>query len=101
METDEYVVVIGSAGLDIRARSQEILTDGIPGAGVVRQSVGGVARNIAENLARLEVPTILLTALGHDLSGQRVLRNCRRAGIDCQYLQQIEGERTGTYVALQ
>ena len=46
----------------------------------MRNSVGGVARNIAENLARLEVPTILLSAVGQDLRRLRpgVHGSCRR-----------------------
>jgi pseudouridine kinase len=98
---DGHVVVIGSAGIDIKGRPlQEPLSWGVPNLGRVRNSVGGVARNIAENLARLEVPVTLLTAIGNDAAGHRVLRTCERAGIDCRYAQRVPGARTGTYMAL-
>jgi pseudouridine kinase len=100
MEADDYVVVIGSAGLDIKARPDQRLAPGISSPGVIRNTVGGVARNIAENLARLEVPTTLLTVLGQDVPGQRVLHSCHRAGINTQSIQQIRGERTGCSLAL-
>ncbi|GAB4314825.1 MAG: winged helix-turn-helix transcriptional regulator [Phototrophicales bacterium] len=96
-----HVLVIGSAGIDIKARAAGDLTWEQPNIGTVRNTVGGVARNIAENLSRLEVPTVLLTMVGHDSSGVRVLRSCNRAGIDTSHIRRIKGARTGTYVALQ
>lgn len=98
---DGHVLVIGSAGVDVKGRPlQEPLSWGVPNLGHVRNSVGGVARNIAENLARLEVPVTLLTALGMDSAGQRVQRACERAGINCRYIQRLPGSRTRTYMAL-
>lgn len=98
---DGHVLVIGSSGIDIKGRpNQATLNWGMPNLGRVRNSVGGVARNIAENLARLEVPTVLLTAVGKDSAGRRVLRACERAGIDCSFVRYIPTGRTGTYMAL-
>jgi pseudouridine kinase len=98
---ESYVLVIGSAGIDVKGRPlQPSLQWESPNLGVVRNSVGGVARNIAENLARLEVPTILLTAVGDDSQADRVVNTCFDAGIDCSYVRRIPGERTGTYIAL-
>lgn len=97
---DGHVLVIGSAGIDIKGRPWEAVEWETPNLGRVRNSVGGVARNIAENLSRLEIPTVLLTAVGKDAAGRRVIRTCERAGIDCSYIRQIPGGRTGTYVAL-
>ncbi|MCU0512203.1 MAG: carbohydrate kinase family protein [Anaerolineae bacterium] len=94
-----YVLVIGSAGIDIKGRPDSPLQPGQPNPGRVRNSVGGVARNIAENLARLEMPVVLLTALGDDTGGLRVLDECRAAGIDCDSVQIIPESRTGTYLA--
>jgi pseudouridine kinase len=101
MDTEEgHVLVIGSAGIDIKGRPLQEVVWETSNLGRVRNSVGGVARNIAENLARLEVPTVLLTAVGKDPAGKRVLSACQRVGIDCSYIRQIPGARTGTYMAL-
>jgi pseudouridine kinase len=97
---DGHVLVIGSAGIDVKGLPAQDIIWETPNLGSVRNSVGGVARNIAENLARLEVPTIMLTAIGQDFTGKRVLRTCERAGIDTRYIRRIPGERTGTYMAL-
>jgi len=95
-----YVLVIGSAGLDVKGRPAGDLKPGTSNLGQVRNSVGGVARNIAENLARLEVETVLLTAIGDDVEGKRVLEQCQSNEIDCSHVRIMSGARTGTYLAL-
>jgi pseudouridine kinase len=50
-------------------------------AGRVRIAPGGTARNIAENLARLDVPTRLLTAVGDDEQGRLLVQHARSTGI--------------------
>jgi len=96
----QHVLVIGSAGIDVKARPAEKLAPGSAVPGLIRDSVGGVARNIAENLARLEVPTVLLTAVGGDAPGARVLDRCRDAGVNVSRALVIPEARTGHYVAL-
>lgn len=95
-----YVLVIGSAGIDVKGKPDSSLAYGMPNPGRVRNSVGGVARNIAENLARLEIPTVLLTAVGDDAEGERVIDACEDAGIDCDSVVVVDDARTGTYMAL-
>ncbi|MBZ0298886.1 MAG: carbohydrate kinase family protein [Anaerolineae bacterium] len=95
-----HVLVIGSAGIDVKGRPTQELEWETSNLGRVRNSVGGVARNIAENLARLEVETILLTAVGKDNAGRRVIHKCEDAGINCARVQTIPQARTGTYLAL-
>ncbi len=96
---NRYVLVIGSAGIDIKGRPDYTLAQGASVPGRIRSSVGGVGRNIAENLARLEVPVMLLSAVGDDPSGAQVLEGCREAGIDTSFVRVIPGERTGHYMA--
>lgn len=95
-----YVLVIGSSGIDIKGRPIGELEWDRPNLGIVRNSVGGVARNIAENLARLEVPTVLLTAVGKDSEGSRVLEQCAESGIDCTNVLVTADSHTGIYMAL-
>jgi pseudouridine kinase len=95
-----YVLVIGSAGLDVKGRAAGDLLWEQPNLGQVRQSIGGVARNIAENLARLEVDTILLSAVGKDLNGRRVLKQTSASGVDVSHVRQVKDARTSAYVAV-
>lgn len=94
------VLVIGSAGIDVKGTPYQELVWGSPNVGGIRMSVGGVARNIAENLARLEVPITLLTAVGDDFAGDYILEVCEDAGIDCESVRQIPDAQSGTYLAL-
>ncbi|MEO0562925.1 MAG: PfkB family carbohydrate kinase, partial [Chloroflexota bacterium] len=95
-----YVLVIGSSGIDIKARPDAPFVLETSNLGRVRNSLGGVARNIAENLARLEVQTILLTAVGEDAEGDRVLRESEDAGINCQHVRRVAEVQTGTSFSL-
>jgi pseudouridine kinase len=82
MDEHSPVVVIGAAAMDTKGRPRVILRPGSSSEGDVRVSVGGAGRNIAENLARLSVSTSLLTAVGKDGSGQRILSQARASGIN-------------------
>jgi pseudouridine kinase len=96
------VLVIGSASMDTVARATEALSKGSSTPGWIRRAYGGVARNIAENLARLDVPTRLITAVGDDEDGRALLAHAADAGIDVEHALVVEDSEvaTGGYVAL-
>jgi pseudouridine kinase len=100
MNTDRPVLVIGASGIDIKARASGPVQMATFNPGTVRNSVGGVARNIAENLARLEVPTILLSAVGDDATGDFLLARTAEAGVDTSHVLHIPDTQTGSYVAI-
>lgn len=100
MREEGHVLVIGAAGLDIKGQPKRSPVPGTSIPGRIRTSVGGVARNIAENLARLDVETILLTAIGDDPAGEQLLNQAAASGIDVSNIVVIEGQRTGAYMAL-
>jgi pseudouridine kinase len=100
MSEEGHVLVIGAAGMDIKGRPDQLLVRGSSTPGRIRTSAGGVARNIAENLARLDVETVLLTAVGDDLTGEYMLGQAAASGIDVSSVLIAKGQRTGTYVAL-
>ena len=57
-------------------------------------SVGGVGRNIAENLARLGVKTALsLAFVGNDANGRLVREACASAGVDLSLIDHWTGAR--------
>ena len=83
IDDNEYVLVIGSAGIDVKGTPLGEVAQGIASDGRIRNSVGGVARNIAEMLARLEIPIVLISAVGDDAEGERVIEACEAVDIDC------------------
>jgi pseudouridine kinase len=56
------VMCIGAANLDRKLRTIAAMQLGTSNPATAEEVYGGVARNIAENLARLNLPTALLTA---------------------------------------
>ncbi|MFC4455000.1 carbohydrate kinase family protein [Deinococcus sonorensis] len=64
-----------------------------------RMTPGGVARNVAENLARLAVAVRLLGAVGRDPLGDAVLQQTGAAGVDVSGVLRLSGP-TGTYTAV-
>lgn len=60
---------------------------------------GGVARNVAENLARLRVPVAIVTAVGADAEGDRLMQNLRDCGIDVRGVRRADA-RSDEYVAV-
>ncbi len=97
---ERSVLVIGSAALDAKARVREPLTRGSSVPGQIRISVGGVARNVAECLARFEVPTQLLTVVGDDTLGAYILDVTARAGVDVSPTLCVPGARSGAFFAM-
>jgi len=93
------VVVIGGANVDIKGRTSGPCVSGTSNPGNVTVSVGGVGRNIADNLARLGVEVSLITALGDDANGQFLRHACAAAGIDLA-LTVTMADTTGTYLAI-
>lgn len=100
MDADRPVIVIGASGIDVKGHTNAVPQIGRSNMGVVRNSVGGVARNIAENLARLEVPTFLLSSVGQDSFGNHVLEHTAAAGVDVSYVLRVPDVHTGSYVAV-
>ena len=95
-----FVAVIGGANIDIHGKSNEALRGKDSNPGTVHTSAGGVARNIAANLARLGVDCRLITAVGNDHHGQMLMRLSRAAGVDTQYVHEIAAAPTSTYLSV-
>lgn len=95
-----HVLVIGAASIDTKGRAEGPIQSGTSTPGAIRVSVGGVGRNIAENLARLGESVILLSAVGDDESGQRILQHAAQCGIDTSHVLVDPSHRTAAYLAV-
>src|SRR5574338_583391 len=93
------VIVIGGANMDFKCQAKAPMVLRTSNPGRMAATVGGVGCNIARNLARLGVPVALISAIGPDEFGERILREARAAGVDVSMT--LSSDRpTGTYVAL-
>ena len=71
--------VIGGANVDVMAASFKPLVEHDSNPGTVSYSIGGVAHNVACNLARMGCPVHFITALADDLFSSAVMNDCRTA----------------------
>jgi pseudouridine kinase len=97
---EDPVLAIGSAGIDIVGRATERLELGTSNPGKFRTSLGGVARDVAENLARLGMQVNLISAVGDDPQGRRLLSETAEAGVNVDHVLHIADQPTGSYLAL-
>jgi pseudouridine kinase len=94
-----YVVCIGGANMDIKCRiaGRTVMASSNPGATVL--APGGVARNIAHNLALLGVDAALIGVVGRDGFGGQLLDATRAAGVDTSGVV-LAADATGSYCAV-
>lgn len=95
------VVVFGGANFDIKGISFTDILPATSNPGKIEFSPGGVARNIAENLTRLEVKTRLVTLVGDDMYGDMLLKEAEKTGIDVSACDKIPHRTSGTYIAIE
>lgn len=98
---EKFVAVLGGANVDILGFPRERFKPGDSNPGSVLQSMGGVGRNIAENLARLNIPVRLLTVLGEDSHGEWILNDTSSAGVDVSHIRRDRSHPTGIYLSVQ
>ncbi|MGB9799848.1 MAG: carbohydrate kinase family protein [Thermanaerothrix sp.] len=98
--SDKRLLVLGAATLDTVGRPFENLQAGTSVPGQVRPSFGGVARNVAENLARLGLPVSLISAVGDDPIGRQLLEYTAKIGVDTSACLRVGDYGTASYIAL-
>lgn len=98
MEKSAYVAVVGAVNLDICGRpgGKLILQDSNPGT--VRNTPGGVGRNIAHDLRLLGEEVAFLTVFGDDLYGVHLREGCEKLGMDLFAAETVKGGHTSTYL---
>lgn len=93
------VVVIGGVNVDIKSRAAALVPR-TSNPGTTHVAPGGVGRNVAEVLARLGVPTSLVSIVGDDAMGATALASCTAAGVDVTGVCTVAGASTGIYHAV-
>jgi len=96
----DHVLVIGATLLDTKGKPTAGLEAGTSNPAEIRHVRGGGARNVAENLARLGAQVLLISAIGDDRTGQRLLAQTAEAGVNTDHVITVQGSHTGSYIAL-
>jgi pseudouridine kinase len=95
-----YVCVIGGANIDLQGFPEKKLKYKDSNPGTLKTSLGGVGRNIAEILAKLGVPTKLITAVGKDSYGTLILENGAGVGLNVENVLISESYATSKYLSI-
>lgn len=96
----EGVVCVGGATVDRIYRARDALRPGTSNPVTSCRSFGGVARNVAESLARLGAKVALVSAVGDDENGRAVAAHLAGLGVDVGRVQVVPGRATAEYVAV-
>ena len=95
------VVCIGSANWDIVGLSEHSFVHGSDRPGRIVRRAGGVALNVAAELAQQAVSVALLTAVGNDAAGIDLLAAAQSMGINVDYVSKYHDMATDSYMAIE
>ena len=93
------IVAIGGANVDRKLHITDQVQLATSNPVTATESVGGVARNIAENLGRLGSKVKLLTTVGQDQDAEMIER-ASSAFIELDLVEKLETQQTGSYTAV-
>ncbi|MFB6468776.1 carbohydrate kinase [Cytobacillus sp. Hz8] len=99
LRESEQIVCIGGANVDRKFYMKEKSQLGTSNPVKSTQSVGGVARNIAENLGRLGMDAVLITACGED-SDWKLIKDSSSLYMNLDHVTTMPGMTTGSYSAV-
>lgn len=99
-KTQGYVTIVGGTNIDIQGFPKNKLIFQDSNMGNVKVSLGGVGRNIGENLVRLGVNTKLISIIGDDVYGNLVLEHSKDIGLDLENTLVLQGENTSVYLSI-
>ncbi|WP_027834646.1 carbohydrate kinase [Maritalea myrionectae] len=96
----QSILCIGGAVMDrvLKLKEPGILETSNPAS--AEETRGGVARNVAENLARLGEPTKLLSIVGDDGAADALSAATTQSGVDLSHMVRNRNLATGTYTAI-
>ncbi|XP_033120671.1 pseudouridine-metabolizing bifunctional protein C1861.05-like [Anneissia japonica] len=92
-------VVVGASiyDLNVMTYGTDVIYGGTTNPGSIQQGVGGVGRNIADCLSRLDVDPLFISVVGDDIEGQSLMSQSNHMDTSC--ITVLIGERTASYCA--
>ncbi|HXA51089.1 MAG TPA: PfkB family carbohydrate kinase, partial [Candidatus Acidoferrum sp.] len=93
------IACIGGAHIDRHGMLKQPLVPATSNPGNVTCDFGGVARNVAENLARLGREVTMVSLVGDDESGRAVVSQLASLGVDTSAIA-VSPRPTASYTAI-
>lgn len=97
LNEEEPIICIGGANVDRRYLIKDTLIEGTSHNVHSRTNVGGAARNVAENLGRLEEKVMLFSVAGNDVEWKMIKCHSEHF-MNIKAVDIIEGCPTGTFM---
>jgi len=95
-----YLVVLGGANVDIVGFTDKPLVLKDSNQGTLKISMGGVGRNIAENLVHLGFNTKLISVIGDDTNGKQLKGHSQHIGLDLLDSLFLKNQPTSVHLAI-
>jgi len=99
-QSESYVSVIGGSNIDLQGSTENPLALNDSNPGEISMSVGGVGRNIAENLSRISIPAKIFSYVGADALGEFLIDETQRANVDTSYIKKHNALPTSQYLSI-
>lgn len=100
MPAASRIVCLGGAVFDRKYRARQPLVAETSNPVDGMRSFGGVARNVAENLALLGAATSFISIVGEDETGTALLQHLRSIGVDVSQVASTKERPTAEYAAV-
>ncbi|MBO6673556.1 MAG: carbohydrate kinase family protein [Rhizobiales bacterium] len=94
------LVCIGGAAINRKYHAKGALIAGTSNPATTNQSFGGVARNVAETLARLQKAVALVSLVGEDEAGRAIFHHLSELGVDVGQVAVSPMSATAEYAAI-
>jgi sugar/nucleoside kinase (ribokinase family)/DNA-binding CsgD family transcriptional regulator len=99
LKSEDYVTCIGGTNMDFTFKLEDTMILNTSNPVNTSKSYGGVIRNVADNLSRLDHHISLMTVLGDDLAGEELLTHSKKT-MEVFAVDQLKHETTGSYYAV-
>lgn len=100
MSATPKITVIGASNIDLIGFSKDKLIYRDANIGSIETILGGVGRNIAENLKRLDFEVEFLSVFGDDEFSRTLKESCKELGISIKHSLTVTGGQTSVFVAI-
>jgi pseudouridine kinase len=100
LKKPSLITCIGGINLERKAFSKQKIQLQAVNPVDVAESCGGLARNVAENLGRLDCNVALMSCVGNDKEGKWLLQETQKYGVDISQVWTFPNERTSTSTTL-
>lgn len=93
------IAVIGDVFIDIKGFSTSTYIPYGRNLGTIQQIHGGVARNVAEDIANVELEPVFVGTVDDDAMGEAVIQKLNRHKVDTRYMKKVKNGM-GTWLAV-